>query len=78
MIRGHVIHPGLKAVQQVFQKRIAWIKIFWPQISHYGKCLRLETFSCINAMMFNLVVLKIEEHNMRKVREGEKMVGKIR
>lgn len=70
LMRGPAMPPCLKAVQRIFQRGIAWMKI--SQTGHHGWRLRLETHRCVNAVSLHL------EQDMGRVRGGEKTVGEIR
>ena len=78
LMRGHVMHPGLLAVQQVLRKSITRIKMSRSQTGHHSQHLRLEILSCINVVTLRPLVPKVREHDMGRVRSGEKAVREIK
>lgn len=50
---------------------VAWTKI--SQTGQYGGRLRLKTFRCINTATLHPLVSSVEEYNMRRVREVERI-----
>lgn len=73
-MRHFAILTGLKAIQQAFQRKIALIKMFKSQTSHHNYWLRLETPNYINVVLFYPFIPKVREHDMKKIRKGEKAV----
>lgn len=53
------------------------MKIYWTQTGYYSQYIRQKTFNYINIMIFYLLIQKIEEYNMKKIKKKKKAIRKI-